>query len=82
MGAPGKSGHNDPNSQREVGHNDTSGDHSTLFNCLRPLIIRLTLAAPAFFNLPLCLAAVFAIALTGISTVLFTPKVHKRSNQC
>ncbi|MFH1216027.1 MAG: hypothetical protein V1706_05945 [Pseudomonadota bacterium] len=50
---------------------------------LSTLIIRLALAAPAYFNVLLGLAAaIFAIAMTLISNFLFTSKLHKRSDQC
>jgi len=50
---------------------------------LSTLIIRLALAAPAYFNVLLGVAAaIFAIAMTLISTRLFTPKVEKRSVKC
>ncbi len=50
---------------------------------LSTLVIRLALAAPAFFNVLLGLAAaIFAIIMTLISNYLFTPKVHKRSDRC
>lgn len=50
---------------------------------LSTLIIRLALAAPAYFNVLLGMAAaVFAIAMTLITTMLFTKQVHKHSGRC
>lgn len=50
---------------------------------LATLLIRLALAAPAYFNVLLGVAAaVFAIAMTLISNLVFTPKVQKRANSC
>jgi hypothetical protein len=50
---------------------------------LSTLIIRLALAAPAYFNVLLGMtAAIFAIAMTLISTRLFTPKEQKRFKYC
>jgi hypothetical protein len=50
---------------------------------LSTLIIRLALAAPAYFNVLLGLAAAtFAIAMTLTSNRLFTPKVQKQPDRC
>lgn len=50
---------------------------------LSTLIIRLALAAPAYFNVLLGVAAaVFAIAMTLISTHLFTRQAQKSSDKC
>lgn len=50
---------------------------------LSTLIIRLALAAPAYFNVLLGLAAaVFAIAMTLISARFFTTKVHRQAKHC
>lgn len=50
---------------------------------LATLLIRLALAAPAYFNVLLgAAAAVFAIAMTLISNLVFTPKVQKRADSC
>lgn len=50
---------------------------------LSTLIIRLALAAPAYFNVLLGLAAAaFAIAMTLISNRLFTQKDHRRPDRC
>lgn len=50
---------------------------------LSTLMIRLALAAPAYYNVLLGVAAsIFAIAMTLISIKLFTPKEQKRLKQC
>lgn len=50
---------------------------------LSTLIIRLALAAPAYFNVLLGVAAaVFAIAMTLITSKLFTRQVQKRTDRC
>jgi hypothetical protein len=50
---------------------------------LSTLIIRLALAAPAYFNVLLGVAAaVFGIAMTLITTKLFTKQVQKNSFKC
>jgi hypothetical protein len=50
---------------------------------LSTLIIRLALAAPAYFNVLLgAAAAVFAIAMTLITTMLFAKHVQKRPESC
>jgi len=50
---------------------------------LSTLMIRLALAAPAYYNVALGVAASgFAIAMTLISIQLFTPKEQKRFKQC
>ena len=50
---------------------------------LSTLIIRLALAAPAYFNVLLGVAAaIFAIAMTLITSKLFTKQVQKRSDRC
>lgn len=50
---------------------------------LSTLIIRLALAAPAYFNVLLGVAAaVFGIAMTLITNKLFTKQVQKRSDKC
>ena len=50
---------------------------------LSTLMIRLALAAPAYFNVLLGVAAsIFAIAMTLISIKLFTPKEQKNLKQC
>ena len=50
---------------------------------LATLMIRLALAAPAYLNVLLGVAAaVFAIAMTLISTRLFTRQVQKQTDRC
>jgi hypothetical protein len=50
---------------------------------LSTLIIRLALSAPAYFNVLLGVAAAaFAIAMTLITSKLFTPKEQKKSKHC
>lgn len=50
---------------------------------LSTLIIRLALAAPAYFNVLLGVAAaIFAIAMTLITSKLFTRQVQKRTDRC
>jgi hypothetical protein len=50
---------------------------------LSTLIIRLALAAPAYFNILLGVAAaVFGIAMTLITNKLFTKQVQKRTDKC
>ncbi len=50
---------------------------------LSTLIIRLALAAPAYYNVLLgAAAAAFAISMTMISSKLFTGQVRKRSDNC
>ena len=50
---------------------------------LSTLIIRLALAAPAYFNVLLGIAAaVFAIAMTLISSKLFTKQVQRHTDRC
>ena len=50
---------------------------------LSTLLIRLALAAPAYFNVLLGMAAaVFAISMTLISNLLITPKVKQRIDSC
>ena len=50
---------------------------------LSTLIIRLALAAPAYFNVLLGVAAaVFAIAMTLITSKLFTRQVQKHTDRC
>lgn len=50
---------------------------------LSTLIIRLALAAPPYYNVLLGIAAaLFAIAMTLISTKLYTRKIRKRSDKC
>jgi len=50
---------------------------------LSTLIIRLALAAPAYFNVLLGVtAAIFAIAMTIVTTRLFTPKQQKGFKYC
>lgn len=50
---------------------------------LSTLLIRLALAAPAYFNVLLGVAAaVFAIAMTLTSNRLFTPEVKRLANSC
>jgi len=50
---------------------------------LSTLLIRMALAAPSYFNVLLGVAAaLFAIAMSVISSMLFTPKVKKQVNSC
>ncbi len=50
---------------------------------LSTLIIRLALAAPAYFNVLLGVAAaIFAIAMTLISSKLFTYKIQRKAESC